>query len=148
MKMPLLGKLGMVIVLGLGAMLIAPLRYALIGFVKHERFYQLRPTSYWLKILKDEDARYRRWAAHTLGNLGSEPGVVPALIEALKDKDHEVHRLAAISLGTIGPTAKQAVPALSEARKNGDDDRRMVIDEALTKIDPETVSKAGARAEP
>src|SRR5438874_1231502 len=76
MKMQLLEKMGVVLVLGLGAMLITPLRYALVGVVKHERFYQRRPTSYWLKILKDEDARYRQWAAAALGDLGPEPGVV------------------------------------------------------------------------
>src|SRR5713226_2969808 len=135
MKLQLLEKLGIVLVLGLGAMLISPLRYALIGLVKHERFYQHRPTSYWLKLLKDDDARYRQWAARTLGDLGPEPGVVPALIEALQDKDSEVHRLAAISLGAIGPAAKQAVGALSEALRNADDETRPFIDEALTKID-------------
>jgi HEAT repeat protein len=147
-KLQFLEKLGIVLVLGLGAMLISPLRYALVGLVKHERFYQHRPASYWLKLLRDDDARYRQWAARTLGDLGPEPGVVPALIEALKDKDAEVHRLAAISLGTIGPAAKQAVSALSEALRNGDDERRQFIHEALAKIDPEAQAKASVMADP
>src|SRR5438105_612030 len=134
--MRLTQKFAIVLVVTFGAMLISPLRYALVGLIKHERFYQRRPTSYWLKILKDEDVRYRQWSARTLGDLGPEPGVVQALIEALNDKDYEVHHLAATSLGMIGPAAMQAVPALREALGNSDDERREFITEALIKIDP------------
>jgi len=147
-KLHLLEKLGIVLVLGLGAMLISPLRYALVGLVKHERFYQHRPTSYWLKLLRDGDARYRQWAARTLGDLGPEPGVVPALIEALNDKDLEVHRAVLQSLRTIGPAAKQAVPALREALNHTDVETRELIGAALTRIDPNAAANAGAGGEP
>jgi HEAT repeat protein len=43
---------------------------------------------------------------------------VPALIEALKDKSINVRQNAAFALGGIGPAAKDAVPALSEALKD------------------------------
>ena len=148
MKLHLLEKLGIALVLGLGAMLIAPLRYALLGLVKHEPFYYRRPTSYWLKILKDDDARHRQWAALTLGDIGAEPGVVPALIEALNDKDFEVHRVVLTSLGTIGSAAKEAVPALNEALRHGDVETRGAIGEVLAKIDPEAAAKAGIAAAP
>jgi hypothetical protein len=143
-----LEKIGIVLVLAFGALLISPLRYALLGLVKHERFFQQRPTSYWLKILKDEDARYRQWAAAALGELGPEPGVVPALIEALDDKDMEVHRLVVIALGTIGPGAKEAVGALREARRKGDVESRELIDGVLAKIAPKPVPESGAGGEP
>ena len=147
MKNRVFVNLALVIMLGLGSMLISPLRYALLGFLKQERFYRHRPTSYWLKILQDGDVRYRRWAASALGHVGDRPGVVPALTEALKDKDSEVHCLAATSLGTIGPPAEEAVPALTEAQKNADDEMRQLIDEALSKICPKAVTEADLRAQ-
>ena len=140
-------KLTLLLLLGLGSLLIAPLRYAVLGLIKQERFYQHRPVSYWLKILQDRDVRYRRWAAGVLGNVGDRPAVVSALTEALKDKDSEVHCLAATSLGTIGPAAIDAVPALTEGRKNADDEMRKLIDEALAKICPAAVTEADLRAQ-
>src|SRR5258708_1866597 len=136
-------KLPIMLTVGLGALLISPLRYALIGLGKNECFYMLRPTSYWLKLLKDEDVRYRLWAARSLRHLGAKPGVVPALTEALRDKDWHVHYLAAQSLGEIGPAAKAAVPALVEALGNADDYVGKGIAEALKRIDPDAAMKAG-----
>jgi hypothetical protein len=148
MKRHLVEKLGIVLILGLGALLIAPVRYALLGLVKHERFYKRRPTSYWLKLLNDDEARYRQWAAQNLGEMGAEPGVITALIAALKDRDIEVHRMAVASLGTFGPAAKEAVPALNKTLRNADIEDREVIEEALAKIDPKPVPKAGVEPEP
>ena len=44
---------------------------------------------------------------------------VPALIHKLKDKDKEVRTNAAFALGQIGPAAKEAVPALEAAARDG-----------------------------
>jgi HEAT repeats len=148
MKRHLVDRLGIVLILGLGALLIAPVRYALLGLIKHERFYKRRPTSYWLKLLNDDEARYRQWAAHNLGELGAEPGVVTALIAALKDRDIEVHRMAVVTLGTLGPAAREAVPALNKTLPNADIEDREVVEEALAKIDPKPVPKAGVEPEP
>src|SRR4029077_1409805 len=61
-------------------------------------------------------------AIDTLQTLG--PDAVPVLIEFLKDKD-EKHRAItwnrdriAFALGQIGPAARDAVPALTEARQD------------------------------
>jgi hypothetical protein len=140
-------QLGIVLTVCLGAMLVSPLRYSLIGLVKNERFYLLRPTSYWLKLLKDEDVRYRQWAARSLGQLGPEPGVVLALAEKLKDKHWSVHCSVAKSLGQIGPPAKEAVPALVEALKHADADTGKIIIEALKSIDPDAALKAWPKTE-
>jgi hypothetical protein len=147
MKVPILEKLGIVLVLGLGAMLISPLRYGITGLVQHERFYLHRPTSYWLKMLNDSDARYRQWAAGALGELGAEPGVVSGLTEALNDRDLEVHRVVLTSLRALGPAAKQAVPALREALKHTDVETRELIEAALASIDPNAPTGPGVGGE-
>ena len=62
---------------------------------------------------------------------------VPALIQALKDKDNEwtVRQSAAWALGAMGLEAKDAVPALAEARRKDDVDAvRKAADEALQRI--------------
>jgi hypothetical protein len=134
MRNRLFTKLALLLVLALGSTLISPLRYAFTGFLRHEHFFKHRPTSYWLKIIHDDDVRYRRWSARALSHLGGEPEVVAALAAALKDKDAEVHYQAVLSLGAIGPAAKKAVPALTEALKKSDDSIRPLIEEALWKI--------------
>ena len=44
---------------------------------------------------------------------------VPALIALLKDEDSLVRRHAAAALGWIGPAAKEAIPALEAAARDG-----------------------------
>jgi HEAT repeat protein len=53
--------------------------------------------------------------------------VVPALAEALKDKEPGVRQRAAEALGAIGPKAKAAKPALTEAARK---DRNRHVREA------------------
>ncbi len=127
--------------------LVPPLRYSLRGLVWNERFYLLMPTSYWLKLLKDGDSRYRKWAACSLGKLGPEPGVVAALTAALKDKHWHVHCCAATSLGQIGPAAKEAFPVLVETLKSADAYTGNIILKALERIDPDAVSRQGLQRE-
>ncbi len=50
---------------------------------------------------------------------------VSELVKDLKDKSADVRRSAADALGRIGPEAKAAVPALSEALKDEDPDVRL-----------------------
>ncbi len=58
---------------------------------------------------------------------------MPLLIEALKDKKEDVRREAARRCGAMGPEAKDAAPALTEAL--ADDSTRAVAAEALWRID-------------
>ncbi len=68
--------------------------------------------------------------------------VVPLLVEALKE-DTLVRLFAAEALADLGPAAKAAVPALLEvAQAPGASTRWNAID-ALKRIDPEAVKKAG-----
>jgi HEAT repeat protein len=71
----------------------------------------------WAGALRDPDARVRRKAAFTLGNIGpSDPAVLPALTGALEDADAGVRREAILALFKYGPGAAQAAGALAEAR--------------------------------
>jgi HEAT repeat protein len=72
----------------------------------------------WADALRDPDAKVRRKAAFTLGNIGpSDPAVLPALIRAFKDSDAGVRCEAILALLKYGPGAQQAIPALAEVRE-------------------------------
>jgi HEAT repeat protein len=49
------------------------------------------------------------------------------------------------ALGRIGPVAKDAVPVLLKAMKNGNQELQRSATEALRKIDPEAARKAAAQ---
>jgi HEAT repeat protein len=66
---------------------------------------------------------------------------VAALVEAMKDSD-DVRQRAIRALGRIGPRAKAAVPALSQALKDKNAQVRKVAADALRKIDRD---EAGVR---
>jgi HEAT repeat protein len=64
-------------------------------------------------LLRDEDVRFRRFAASVLAAYGpSAKEAVPSLILALEDSDRDVRAGAAAALEAIGPDAREAVPAL------------------------------------
>ena len=94
-----------------------------------------KAVSYWVQTLQDPDAKARRKAAFTLGNVGAaDPAVVPALVGALQDRDAGVRGEAVLALLKIGPPARAAVPALSEAQKDQDAQVRAHAVKALEKI--------------
>jgi HEAT repeat protein len=90
---------GMMGLVALGIFL-DPTRTAL-GYLRGEKFYQGRPTGYWRKALLSEDSTALASA-----------DAVPVLIESLTDRNQQVRGRAAAALGEIGPSAKEAVPAL------------------------------------
>ena len=60
---------------------------------------------------------------------------VPDLAAALTDKDEKVRGLAAYLLGEMGPTAKDALPALTKVRKDADPRVSEVMEKAIEKIE-------------
>jgi HEAT repeat protein len=99
--------------------LIAILLLSLIGCGKAPP-----PTrvNHWVETLRAPDAKLRKKAAFTLGNLGTtDPGVVPALRGALTDADAAVRCEAILALLKCGPAAAQALPALTDLRQRDPD---------------------------
>jgi HEAT repeat protein len=90
----------------------------------------------WAEALRDPDARQRRKAAFTLGNIGpSDPAVLPALLRALKDRDAVVRREAILALLKYGPGAKEAIPELTAVREKDRDAKvRAYAAQALDKL--------------
>jgi HEAT repeat protein len=88
--------------------------------------------------LKSTEERDRLIAVRALPQKKDDgPKVVPALIEALKDKDGDIRVSAALGLGSFGEQARDAIPALEAAQKNGRDARvREAAGKALSRIDP------------
>jgi HEAT repeat protein len=69
----------------------------------------------WADIVRAPDAKLRRKAAFTLGNIGpSDPAVIPALMGALQDRDAAVRCEAVLALLKCGVEAKPAVPVLTQ----------------------------------
>jgi HEAT repeat protein len=80
--------------------------------------------SKWADALHDADAKVRKKAAFTLGNIGpTDPAVLPALLGALKDADAGVRCEAILALLKCGPEAKDAVPVLQEMERHDPDQR-------------------------
>ena len=89
----------------------------------------------WAKALRNHDAKLRKKAAFTLGNIGpSDPAVLPALIGALKDTDPAVRCEAILALLKLGPAAKDAIPVLTQAQRDKDARVRSYATKALEKI--------------
>ncbi len=75
-----------------------------------------KPVAYWLDELKKPDPKARRKAVRELGHVGTaDPAAIPAVVGAVKDRDAAVRREAVLALLNLGPVAKDAAPALSEA---------------------------------
>jgi HEAT repeat protein len=86
--------------------------------------------------LRDPEARVRKKAAFTLGNIGtSDPAVLPALMGALKDPHEAVRCEAILALLKCGPEAQEAIPVLTEIEKTDRDVRvRDYATKALEKL--------------
>jgi HEAT repeat protein len=99
-----------------------------------------RPTmagGKWAAAVRDPDAKMRKKAAFTLGNIGpSDPAILPALIGALKDTDAGVRCEAILALLKYGPGAKVAMSELTEVRQKDRDAKvRDYAAQALAKIE-------------
>jgi HEAT repeat protein len=95
--------------------------------------------SKWTEALREPDAKLRKKAAFTLGNIGpSDPAVLPALLTALKDADAGVRCEAILALLKFGPDAKEAVAELTNLKLHDADAKvREYASKALVKINGE-----------
>ena len=90
------------------------------------------------ELLKDENERVRYSANTALRRMGRE--IVPALVELLKDRNVNVRRNAASVLGDSASEATAAIPALTEALKNGNEARQAAAD-ALGNLGPKAATR-------
>jgi|SRR5579884_370491 len=75
-------------------------------------------VNHWVETLRAPDAKLRKKAVFTLGNLGTaDPAVLPALRRALTDADAAIRCEAILALIKCGPEATQAVPELTDLRQ-------------------------------
>jgi HEAT repeat protein len=76
-----------------------------------------KPVAHWVEALRAPEAKVRKQAAHKLGNVGaSDPAVLPALLGALEDGDAGVRCEVILALTKCGPSARDAIPALTRMR--------------------------------
>jgi hypothetical protein len=71
--------------------------------------------------------------------------VVPILADALRDRDCAVGMYSLVVLESMGPSAKEAVPALLDSLNGPNCPDREFARKALLKIDPDAAAKAGIR---
>jgi len=86
--------------------------------------------------LADSDARVRALAAQAVGAVGPEASlVVPALVALLESGDEESRNSACIGLTGIGPSAREALPALRKALSDSRPDVRHFAQRAIDAIE-------------
>jgi HEAT repeat protein len=85
-----------------------------------------------IRQTRNHDKRILLACNYALLAMGKE--IVPSMISLLKDDDWEMRRGAAWILGKVGPEAKDAVPALTEALNDSNPAVRTKAAEALKKI--------------
>jgi hypothetical protein len=106
-----------------------------------------------LEIMKDHDSALRDNALWALINIGpEEKAILPAVIEAVNDRsDPYLAGSAAQGLGRLGARAKEAVPALIDLLKNGEESNQCSNQfhaaEALGKIGPDARAAIPALSE-
>lgn len=85
-----------------------------------------------IREVRNRDRRILVACNKALLGMGKE--IVPHMISLLKDDTWEMRRGAAWILGKLGPDAKEAVPALTEALNDANPSVRLQAQESLKKI--------------
>ncbi len=85
-----------------------------------------------IRITRNHDKKFLFATVNALLAMGKE--IVPDMITLLKDDNWEMRRGSAWMLGNLGPEAKDAVPALTEALNDTNVSVRMKASEDLKKI--------------
>jgi HEAT repeat protein len=72
----------------------------------------------WAAALRDSNAKVRKKAAFTLGNIGAcDTSVLSALLLALEDADAGVRCQAILALLKCGPAGRQGISALDKLKQ-------------------------------
>jgi len=85
-----------------------------------------------IRQTRNHDKKILLGCNYALLAMGKE--IVPYMISLLKDDEWEMRRGAAWILGEVGPEAKDAVPALTEALNDSNPEVRTRAAEALKKV--------------
>jgi HEAT repeat protein len=90
----------------------------------------------WAAALRAPDAKVRKKAAFTLGNIGSsDAAVLPALVDGLRDTDAGVRCEVILALAKYGSGAKHALAGLTDVQEHdGDAKVREYAARALAKL--------------
>jgi hypothetical protein len=65
-------------------------RWILYGLSRGEGFYEFKPTSYWIELLKDEDPKVQKKGVDAIWNIRPKsPDVIPPLIAMIKLQSNE-----------------------------------------------------------
>jgi hypothetical protein len=85
------------------------------GWLRGERFFAGRPSSYWSKVIRDRNpvGKFEDAVGLVVGK-EPDPAAVPMLIELLEDEDDQVCFAACQALAANGNAAREAVPRLLE----------------------------------
>jgi HEAT repeat protein len=89
--------------------------------------------------LHDGEMRVRLEAATALGRIGSES--VPALMRGLENTDPEIRHAAAYGLGEVGLDAQPAIPLLTQALNDSNQQVRASAAYSLTLIQPRRIPR-------
>jgi len=104
-----------------------------------------------IDALRQKSESVHSRALHLVVKLGPRArGMVPELIGLLEDPSPRFRRQAANALGAIGSDARAAVPALLRRMRlpHEQESVREAVIEAVKKIDPEALMRAGSKVEP
>jgi len=110
-----------------------------MGLLRHEAFFDGKPTNYWVRALKQERFLGHAPPGGDIGKTLREGGAaaVPVLREIVTDPDENARAEALRALSFLGPEAREATPELAATMKQENNSGRfMLASEALAKADP------------
>src|SRR5437870_9774923 len=119
--------------------------YVPLGMIRHEAFFEGKPTSYWARAFKKEPFLGQALATGDTGRTLREGGAaaVPVLCEIVKSPDPDLRMDALVGLSLIGAEAKPAGSVLAEAvMREEQPGRFMLAGETLGKLDPAAATEA------
>jgi HEAT repeat protein len=94
-----------------------------------------QPIGHWLEAIKSPDRNERKKAIRMLAEKQDlDRNAIAALIDTLNDKNPDVKYETILALEKLGPSAKDALPALKKLQTSPDQKLRARATEAARKI--------------